>query len=106
MGAQYIESMLERGAENAKSTKDLLRLANVKNIRRLREMIALERKNGALILSKRDAFGGYFLPSIDPDKAEKELTRNIEEISRSARDLFVAIHGMRQELKRIQDERR
>ena len=66
-----ISKLLRHGAENAISAATLCRLAET-TPRRLRHCIALERAAGAEILYAPGGHGGYFLPSLNEDQAQKE----------------------------------
>ena len=66
-----ISELLRHGAENAISAATLCRLAET-TPRRLRHYIALERAAGAEILYAPGGHGGYFLPSLDPEQAQRE----------------------------------
>ena len=56
-----IAELLREGKENRKSFRELQQQTGIKDVRRLRKIIELERRQGALILSC--ASGGYFLPA-------------------------------------------
>lgn len=66
-----ISKLLRHGAENSISAATLCRLAET-TPRRLRHYIALERAAGAEILYAPGGHGGYFLPSLDPEQAQRE----------------------------------
>lgn len=66
-----IAELLQHGAENAISADALCSLANT-TPRGLRRCIAIERAAGAEILYKPGGHGGYFLPSLDPEQAQRE----------------------------------
>ena len=65
-----ISELLRHGAENALSAATLCRLAETAP-RRLRHYIALERAAGAEILYAPGGHGGYFLPSLEPERAQQ-----------------------------------
>jgi len=56
-----IASILPIGKDNAISTKELVVLVGCGSARELQQLIALERKAGAVICSSTE--GGYFLPA-------------------------------------------
>lgn len=66
-----ITTFLHTGAENALSARDLCQLTGL-TPRTLRKWIAVERAAGAEILYQPGGHGGYFLPSADPDQAQRE----------------------------------
>lgn len=70
--APTVAQFLERGAENAKSTGELLQLLQCGSTRQLRQMVENERRNGVLILSS--TAGGYFLPDTG-QKGRAEIQR-------------------------------
>lgn len=59
----FIEALLPQGAANAIPTADLVKLAGYRSARDLQKEIERERRHGALILSRGDGQGGYFVPS-------------------------------------------
>lgn len=56
-----ITELLREGKENRKSFRELQQQTGIKDERRLRRVIEIERRQGALILSC--ASGGYYLPA-------------------------------------------
>ena len=68
-----VEQNLFKGAENAISGKDLVKIIGCNTTRRLQVLVSKERQNGALILSSE---AGYFLPS-DGIKGRDEIIRFI-----------------------------
>lgn len=66
-----ISKLLRHGAENAISAATLCRLAET-TPRRLRHYISMERAAGAEILYQPGGHGGYFLPSLDVEQAQRE----------------------------------
>ena len=66
-----ISTFLQRGAENAIPAPTLCALTGL-NPRALRQCIMTERAAGAEILYQPGGKGGYFLPSTDPEQAQRE----------------------------------
>lgn len=66
-----ISSFLKHGRENATSSAVLCGMLNT-TPRGLRHCIAIERAAGAEILYTPGGRGGYFLPSLNEDQAQKE----------------------------------
>lgn len=66
-----ISDFLRHGAENALSATTLCSLAET-TPRGLRHYIAAERAAGAEILYQPGGHGGYFLPSLDAEQAQRE----------------------------------
>ena len=64
-----VERNLHKGAENAITGSDLVKIIGCRSTRYLQTMISIERKNGALILSSSN---GYFLPD-DGEKGREEI---------------------------------
>lgn len=69
---QNVFVFLGHGAESAMQSDTLCAMLNV-SPRKLRGLIMRERDAGALILYRPGGRGGYFLPSLDPEQAEKEV---------------------------------
>lgn len=63
--------LLQHGAENACSVADLCNALGT-TPRGLRTMISVERNAGTEILYPPGGKGGYFLPSTDPEQAQRE----------------------------------
>ena len=63
--------LLQHGEENACSAADLCSALGT-TPRGLRTMISVERNAGAEILYPPGGKGGYFLPSTDPEQAQRE----------------------------------
>lgn len=66
-----ISELLRHGAENSISAATLCRFAET-TPRGLRHYILLERAAGAEILYQPGGHSGYFLPSLDPEQAQRE----------------------------------
>ena len=66
--------ILPKGAENAMTSAELIRRTGLESVRELQKVIALERAEGALILSNSRA--GYFLPADGP-KGQLEIAEFI-----------------------------
>lgn len=66
-----ISRYLKHGQENAIPAATLCGIANT-TPRGLRRSIAAERAAGAEILYTPGGHGGYFLPSLDPEQAQRE----------------------------------
>lgn len=66
-----ISSFLKHGRENATSSAVLCGMLNT-TPRGLRHCIAIERAAGAEILYTPGGRGGYFLPSLDAEQAQRE----------------------------------
>lgn len=95
-----ISDFLKPGANNAIKAKDLERLTGYSR-RELYKMIAEERKNGSLILARRDFDGGFFLPSVNDQSAEYELQAHISATKSIIKELEKSIEPMSQELNRL-----
>ena len=68
-----LSSLLGHGRENAVSS-DVLAAQLQTSARGLRDKILKARCNGEIILYAPGGHGGYFLPSDDPETAQKEMT--------------------------------
>ena len=66
-----VSDFLQHGAENAISAAALCSIAGT-TPRGLRHAIALERAAGGEILYTPGGHGGYFLPSLDAEQAQRE----------------------------------
>ena len=69
--AMKVSDFLQHGAENAISAAALCSIAGT-TPRGLRHAIALERAAGGEILYTPGGHGGYFLPSLDAEQAQRE----------------------------------
>ena len=96
VSVQGVAAMLPRGAENAISTSDLVKICGAGNVRKLREIIAYERASGALILS--NTTGGYFLPS-EGEKGREEMRHFVNTIRSKALNLLKAARPARAALR-------
>ena len=67
-----IIDFLGRGRENA-TRADVLAAKLETTPRGLRRQIMLAREQGEIILYSPGGYGGYFLPSDDPETAQKEM---------------------------------
>jgi len=92
-----IARILPQGAENAVSTKELVRLTGLRNARTLQIAIASEREHDALILSTTR--GGYFLPD-DGEKGQQEIAEFVQTLRARAINTLRALRGAKQALNR------
>lgn len=67
-----VSEFLGHGAENAIPADTLAAVLQV-SLRKLRGLIMRERDAGELILYRPGGRGGYFLPSLDPERAKAEM---------------------------------
>lgn len=67
-----VVNFLKHGRENA-IRADVLAAAMGTTPRGLRRQIMLAREQGEIILYSSGGYGGYFLPSDDPETAQKEM---------------------------------
>lgn len=93
----FIASLLPEGSENAVSTSELLRRSGFQSKRLLTKEIEAERRAGALILSKNDVQGGYFLPS-----CRAEVENFVQSMTGRAKSIFVSIRAARKALKEME----
>lgn len=93
-----IAALLPRGAQNAVKTKELLRITGIKTARELQLLIAEERRAGALILSKSDSSGGYFLPS-EGEQGKAEIRAFERTLHARAANTFAALKAAKAALK-------
>lgn len=68
-----ISEVLKHGRENA-TRADVLVAKLETTPRGLRRQIMLAREQGEIILYAPGGYGGYFLPSTDPEAAQKEMS--------------------------------
>ena len=68
-----VTEILKRGRENA-IRADVLAAQLETTPRGLRRQIMLAREQGEIILYAPGGYGGYFLPSTDPETAQKEMS--------------------------------
>lgn len=93
--AGAIERVLMRGEANAISSKELIDIVGCGNGRALQAMIAQERKQGALILSRSK--GGYFLPSYG-EKGREEIEAFVHTLQARAFNTLGALRTARKML--------
>lgn len=89
-----IEEILERGQPNKKTFEELQILTGCKDSRRLRKIIAAERKAGAIILSS--PHGGYWLP-----EDIEEVERYVSTMTKEAKSIFKAVQPARRYIKAV-----
>lgn len=92
-----VVELLSEGSKNAISGNDLCRALHLKSTRELQQIIAIERKNGAVILSTCNGNGGYYLPS-----GRTELKEFIKTLSNRANHTLDAIKSAKVMLKEIE----
>ena len=96
-GNFVIESLLPVGKENRISTKQLVNLIGCSSSRELQQLIAEERKNGAVILSATS--GGYYKPANRAEMAE--FCKSLEN---RAKNTFVAIRSTKKALSKLEGQ--
>lgn len=95
-----IYDILPIGKKNAIGRKELVNLSGLSD-RQLRNQIAAERREGALILSSTDSeHSGYFRPA-----SADELRRFVASMTRRGKATFAAIAQARKALKSIEAEK-
>lgn len=93
--APKVSDYLERGAENATSTKELVQLLECGSTRQLRQMVEDERRSGVLILSS--TAGGYYLPDTG-QKGRTEIQRYLATMCARATAIIQATESARKAL--------
>lgn len=91
-GQIQIVSLLKKGKENALSTSELVNLTGCASERELRQIIAMERKNGAIICSGSNK--GYWLP-----KNRQEIEEFCKTMDKRAKNIFDATRSAKKALK-------
>ena len=91
-----IVELLKKGKENKVSFEYLKTMTGCKDERKLRRMIADERKQGAIILSCSE--GGYFLPG-----KREEVESYVKTMSKEARAIFYTLKHCRKLLKETEN---
>ena len=86
------------GASNAIHKGALSHLMGYADARALQQAVQQERRHGALILTKSHRRGGYYLPSLDPAEARRELVAFIGQLDNRARRTEYAAKSARQAL--------
>ena len=89
-----IESLLFKGKENARPSRELMGLLGYGNIRRFRKQVARERRAGALILG---CPSGLFLPD-DGEKGQGELKNHIKTSEKRIKGIGAGLKPARHEL--------
>ena len=90
---------LKRGKENAIPSRALAKMVGCKSVRDLRDLVAKERQQGAVILSTSRNGGGYYLPA----NAE-EVQEFIRTLDARARHTFLALRSARKYLKELETD--
>ncbi len=93
-----IAAILPRGAENAVSARLLMQMIGIPNRKQLRVMVDYERQAGALILSKMNEGGGYFLPDYGI-KGMREIEAFIKTFRAQAGNTFRMLKPFRDAVK-------
>lgn len=94
-----IAELLRKGKENALPTAVLLDMTGVKNVRRLRELVAEERKNGEVILATREGTGGYYLP-----ENQGEVEAFIKTLDKESKSIMTVLKSARRYLKECENQ--
>ena len=94
----FIAELLHHGADNAITTRELLRRSGFATARELQQEIREERAAGALILSKTNDGGGYFLPS-EGEQGKAEIQAFISTLHARATNTFAALKAAKAALK-------
>lgn len=87
-----IVDILPTGKQNRMSLAELQEITGCRDVRKMRKMIADERKQGHVILS--DTSGGYWKP-----ENKKEVEAHIRRTEKEAKSLLYALKGAREYLK-------
>ena len=93
-----IASLLGIGEGNAVKSADLVRVARLKNVRQLQNLISEERASGTLILSTCRPPFGYFLPS-DGEHGRREIEAFISTLHARACNTQIALRTARRVLR-------
>ena len=91
-----VSVFLKKGAENALSTTELVKLVGCSTPRRLQMLVSSERENGELILSSTS--GGYFLPD-DGEKGIQEIQRFVDQLRARAINTLRAAAAAKRQLR-------
>ena len=89
---KMIVEYLPQGKANAISTHELCQLTGVRDVRKLRSIVAAARNAGEIIASS--SAGGYFIPADN-----NELEEFIRTLDSKARSIMVALQSARKVLK-------
>lgn len=93
---QDLPLFLPRGAENAVSSRKLMLMLGIRDIRTLRACVAKNRAAGALILSNTS--GGYYLPDAG-EKGRREMERFVATVRSKALTHLCAARPVRAALR-------
>lgn len=96
---QGIADLLPCGAENAISTKALVRLTGCSSARQLQGRISAERAQGAVILSS--STGGYFLPAAGA-KGRREIKEYIATLQARSQNTLRAVESAKEALDEME----
>jgi len=87
-----IAELLKHGKENKTSFETLMQATGCESERKLRKLIAEERKQGAIILSCSE--GGYYLPS-----NRSEVERYVNTMSKEAKAILYTLKHCKRYLR-------
>lgn len=96
-----IESLLNRGEENAMRAETIMDMIGERDRRKLSKMIESERHDGAMILSS--GRGGYYLPA-DGEKGRAEMRRHLAALDSRAKSTLAVGKPVREALKVIEGQ--
>jgi len=100
---QGIVDLLPVGAENAMSKQTLVALCGYSSVRQLQEKVAIERANGAVILSSSS--GGFFRPS-SGEKGRQEMKSYVSTMDARAKNTFKAAESAKAALAVLEGQQR
>lgn len=93
-----IAAILPHGAENAVPARLLMQKVGLASNKQLRVLVDFERQRGALILSKTNDGGGYFLPD-NGIKGTREIETFVKTFSAQAANTFRMLKPFRDAVK-------
>ena len=91
-----VSELLNKGKENAITTKELMEKCNFPSNRELTAQVSRERAAGVLICSKTSGHGGYYLP-----KNREEIVEFINSMSSRAKNIFSTLKYAKEYLNQI-----
>ena len=94
-----VVEFLKTGKDNAVPSKVLAKKVGCGSVRDLRDLVAKERQQGAVILSTSRNGGGYYLPA-----DAEEVREFVRTLDARARHTFLALRSARKYLRELEEQ--
>lgn len=97
--SSYISMFLRHGPDHAIGMPVLAKMLDC-DTRQIRKMVEIARRNGEVILINQN---GFFLPSLEPEMAEKEISMFLSAWAKRLRTNRAVVRGAKSALRRLQN---